>query len=705
MKIKFFLNLVILLVISVQAKSNLPEYLIPGIQFEFKSFVDKSRENNKKIAQIGSVLQKRPYDVLEYDIFLDWYRVLTIPNPIGDNRRYSGLNKITLKVDTTILSSIELDAVNIIIDSVRYAKDKSKLKFVQLQDNLNISLPTNFFRNDTLQIEVYYTYIGKDNRGFYLFDQGHYVGQGPPPKRDSIYVLHRLAYTMSEPQDARYWLPCNDSPDDKAMIKTAVKVPKGYNIATNGLRYDMKTTGDTVIYYYSSKFPMTTYLITVNASKFKFEQDYYVRITNPADTVPIHYYVWDQDWDSDTTDGTAYNAKHSFCNVVRMMQEFSKVYGEYPFEKYGMVAVQPFNFGGMEHQTMTTINRSWLRGYSETGIAHELAHQWLGDLVTCATWFDIWINEGGATWSEAIWYEQLYGKNFYYYYMNQVISRYLQTTTIHNIPIYGVPINSIFNYPIVLLEYNKASWVYHMLRENLGDSTFFGALRYLFDKHKFQSIETIDFLNTFKEYVKNSPIDFDKFFYQWIIKAGHPIFEIHSSSAIGSDYYDIKVNIAQLQEGSNIPQVFEMPIELLLYKDSTINQKQVVYMNQRIQEFNFRTDFRPDSIKINTNKILATVTGNTLSIETFEGNKLQNVSPNPVKIGNNFRIFSKISDNSAIVTFYDLFGRKIKQQTINGLTPGSYELELNSNGLQAGYYLVHITSGNEISTAKMLVVE
>ncbi len=704
MRTKTLLLIFLILSTFQIGKAYLPEYLLPGEHFEYKPYYHQ--HNSNLLQQIPSALEARPYDVLEYDIFLDWYRILLIDNPTGDNRKFNGINKIKIKIDTAVLSKIELDAVQILIDSIIYSKDNNKIQFTQNQDIVNITLPSQFFKGDTLQFVIYYTYIGKENKGMYIYEKGRYVGQGPPPKRDSVFVLERLAYTFGEPQLARYWIPCNDAPHDKAMIKMAVKVPKGYNIATNGLRKNIKTISDSTFYYYESMFPMTTYLITVNASKFYFEEDQYIRINNPNDTVPVHYYVWEQDWTSDTTDGTAYNAKYAFRKVVEMMEAYSKVYGEYPFEKYGMVAVQPFEFGGMEHQTMTTINRSWLRGYSEGGIAHELAHQWIGDLVTCATWFDIWINEGGATWSEAIWFEQTQGRDFYYYYMNQVIGRYFANEALYNIPIYGVPINSIFAYPISILEYNKASWVYHMLRENLGDTTFFGALRYLFEKYKYQSIETKDFMNTFKEYVANPSLNFDKFFEQWIMKAGHPIFEISSTSAIGSDYFDIEVNINQIQEGTNIPSVFEMPIELLLYKDSSVQQKQIVYMDKRSQSFEFRTDFRPDSIKINTNKILGKVLSNTLSVQNTEKINTKDTYPNPIKTGNNFNLTLNLTQNGTLnIDIFDILGNRIKNLHNKYLQKGNYTIELSTFGLSPGFYLIKYENEHDLGWKKIIITE
>lgn len=245
-----------------------------------------------------------------------------------------------------------------------------------------------------------------------------------------------------------------------------------------------------------------------------------------------------------------------------------------------------------------------------------------------------------------------------------------------------------------------------MLRENLGDSTFFAALRYLFDKHKFRSIETIDFSNTFKEFLVNPPFNLDKFFEQWIMKAGHPIFEISSTSAIGNNYFDIEVNINQIQEGTNIPNVFEMPIELLLFKDSIINKTQIVYMNKRSQSFKFRTDFRPDSIKINTNKILAKVVNNTLTVQLNPKTQSPDVFPNPVRTGTNFNLsFNLTRDGVLDIDIYDILGNKIKNLYQKFLPIGNYSIEISTNDLSAGFYLIKFNNGYDTGIKRIIITE
>jgi len=126
--------------------------------------------------------------------------------------------------------------------------------------------------------------------------------------------------------------------------------------------------------------------------------DKYVRISNPKDTVPVVYFAWPADYAVTDTTGVAHNARYSFRNTPRMIANDSRLFGEYPFKQYGQVPLQPFAFGGMEHQTMTSITRSVFHGNQEDVIAHELFHQWFGDKTTCETWADIWLNEDSQPW-------------------------------------------------------------------------------------------------------------------------------------------------------------------------------------------------------------------------------------------------------------------------------------------------------------------
>jgi aminopeptidase N len=698
-----------LLISFTNTYSQIPDILIPGEHFESKPQCTHFEKNTlPRIQTLSSALNLRNYDVLKYNIYLDWYNIMLTPYVQGSYRQFKGVNSITLKITADYANTLSFDAQNIAIDSIKTSQDNYKLNFNQDPDSVTITLLQTKFKNDTLNLIIYYTYLGKEDGGLYLYPKGQYVGQGPPPKRDSIFVLEQLAYTMSEPRDARKWVPCNDNPYDKALVEMSVKLPKGFNASSNGFLSKIDTLKDSVYYHFSSKYEMATYLMVMNASKFTKETDSYTRITNPTEKMPIEYYVWKDDWDSDTTNGGAYNAKFSFRNVPKMIENFSKVFGEFPFEKYGMTAVQPFGFGGMEHQTLTTINRTWLRGYYETGIAHELAHQWLGDMITCATWLDIWINEGGATWSEALWIESLNGKKAYYDYMQNVISKYLNNESLYSIPIYGVPINSIFVNPIYLLEYNKASWVYFMLREQLGDEKFFFALHNLMKKYKYKSIETIDIIRSFKEDLPDSNFDFDTFFNQWIGSAGHPIIGIQSQiQDWGLGRSKVTLSLNQIQDYPSVPTAFITPIKINFFQDSTLVQSEVIQLNKKYQTFEFELKFKPDSIAIDQNYLLCQVSSNVVSVKNIENNdKIHSIFPNPVLKGALCNISVKINSNDKTsILLYNTMGQLVKTIYDGNLQPTNYKITFPTNDLNSGTYYLLIKQNQQTQTYNFNVIQ
>jgi aminopeptidase N len=452
--------------------------------------------------------------------------------------------------------------------------------------------------------------------------------------------------------------------------------------------------------------------------------DWYHKRDNPDDSVEIIYYVWEKDYKNtvdsvynpDTTDAYKYNARHAFDNVVRMMEGFTESWIEYPFVKYGMAAVQEFNFGGMEHQTMTTIHRNWLRDRNkwggnsywgnQIGIAHELAHMWLGDLVTCATWKDIWINEGGASWGEAIYYEKLFGG--YNSYLSRLMSHrnaYLGNGGLLLHRIYDPPMNLLFNGPI---SYSKASWVYHMLRTMLGDEVFFSAFRSLLHRYANQSIETEDFKNSFKEDVPNPPVPFDTYFDQWIYKAGHPVYELSTvSTNWGEGGYVVNVYIKQVQpETDSILSVYVAPVFLKFFGPDTVAYDTVIN-DRRGQTFNFNLGFQIDSVSIDSNLVLCELASSIVSVrenkDEIIGNA--NVFPNPVTKGQNGKFNMNILDSENIsVDIIDNLGRHIQNIYSGSLQEGNYTFEFFTRDLTTGAYMILCRTGDRCRTFRFTVL-
>ncbi len=661
----------------------------------------------------------RPYDVLKYDIDFDWYNMMNRPSTIDSNGFgvavsqdvvWTGINTITLRIDTAQTGSIEFDAAALKINSVKVNSQTST--FTTNSNILKVQLNSSAKLNDTLVVEIHFEHNRFINsqtyKGFFLYPKRQYFGVIPVPPYDSAFVEERLAYTMSEPEEARYWMPCNDSPHDKAFVTARVKVPAGFSVASNGLLQNIDKNSADWTYLWKSTYQMPTYLIHIASSKFKEYSDFYPRVTNPLDTVEIKYFIWQKDYDATAQDQSQYNAKWTFEKNVELMKAYSTRYMEYPFEKYGLDALFPFYYGGMEHQTITSINRVWLRNHEIGGLAHELSHQWLGDLVTCSSWKDIWMNEGGATWSEAIWQEWQWGKDTYFYDMVDKRNYYLERGGSTLPPIYGLPINTIFAGNAVLV-YQKASWVYHMLRTMLGDEQYFKSLRAYMTKFSYKSANKDEFRQVFEDEIKNPAVAFKTYFDQWLLKPGHPVFDMSvSTSNIGVNAYKASLTLKQTQPSDNISDVFQVPVRVL-FKGSD-NQIKIDTLLQTTREQNFTSDltFYPEQVEIDTTHILCEVRSLTTSVQESKIVSSTEISvyPNPVITGNIAGIELGIqSFDTEYIGVYNNLGEKVMDVFAGSLEPGMYKFTFSTEALSSGVYYIRSNNSRSHQMAKIVIVD
>ena len=342
-------------------------------------------------------------------------------------------------------------------------------------------------------------------------------------------------WTLSEPYGARDWWPCKDDPSDKAdSMDIIISLPDDQIPVSNGLLINELEIGDgKKKYHWKEKYPISTYLVSITTYPYRFWSDNYISPQN--DTMPIDFYVYPNHYDM------TYN---NYLKTKEMITIFSEKFGEYPFinEKYGHVE---FNrAGGMEHQTISSMG-----GHSEWLIAHELAHQWWGNLVTCASFNHIWLNEGFARFGEALWQEEKYGVGAYRDFWSAHAYYGPGTVYVEN----PTSTSEIFNGN---LSYNKAGWVLHMLRGILGDSIFFDVLKSYAtnDSLAYNAVTTEKFQNV-SEYI--SGLELDYFFDQWIYGEGYPKYSIDWEINKNSE---LIVNIQQVQK----TQYFKMPINLQL---------------------------------------------------------------------------------------------------------------------------------------------
>jgi len=490
-----------------------------GLSQSLFSFPQKKAWNEKKEAK---KIFPEPCEWFD-DVDILHYRLeLTFPL---DSAWFSGKVHVKARVMKNSLQKFYLHAVGEQISSVHF--QERALPFSHSEGVLEISLPRSFSSGDTLSLSIAYEAQPK-GIGFYFFDT--------------------TAYTMSEPVDARFWFPCKDVPKDKATAELVITVPKGVKVASNGIlcSHQMHPDGEWETFYWKTDFPMATYLFCVTMSRFYSQWTEHWKVSE-QDSVVCAYYVFQ--WDSA-------KAKADCVHLPEAMRIFTQRFGPYPFEKYGMAEAYPFYFAGMEHQTMTTLSAALFRGdlRYEYVLVHELAHSWWGNAVTLKEWPDIWLNEGFATYAEAIFTEAFYGIPAFQEKMKASAMVYLNQYEQHDFPLYNPPWEELFNSGIV---YHKGAWVLHMLRGVLGDSTFWTLLKTYYEQFRYGNASTSDF-QALCESV--SQRDLNWFFNEWVYGQGYlSITYTDSLIPIGMD--STRILLAMRQEKTG-PHFFQMPIPI-----------------------------------------------------------------------------------------------------------------------------------------------
>lgn len=372
-----------------------------------------------------------------------------------------------------------------------------------------------------------------------------------------------LIWTLSEPYGARKWWPCKDLNTDKAdSVDINVTVPDNLIPVSNGLLDEVTVPAPGQhTYHWRERYPIVPYLVAVTAHPFMVLHDQYQSLLGGP--MPLDYYIIPE-WVDEAT---------AFDIVPNMMVAFAAAFSEYPFvnEKYGHVHF-PWG-GGMEHQTMTSLGY-WI--YNHGIIAHELGHQWFGDLVTCADFRHIWLNEGFATWTEAYWREVSEGESAYHDEM--ALARYLGPGSIF----VENPTNSsvIFDYD---LTYRKASWVPHMLRHILGDTDFFFAVRQYLDLYGHDSATT-EQLQAVMEDVSGR--DLTAFFQQWIYGEFYPIYDYSWDWWANGDGYRVSLRVEQSQ---TLTGLFTMPLDVVI-QTAGGPVDFVIENSEQIQYYHFQVD-------------------------------------------------------------------------------------------------------------------
>lgn len=394
------------------------------------------------------------------------------------------------------------------------------------------------------------------------------------------YNEHPVIYTLNQPIYASTWFPCNDLPDDKAQVDIFITSDSALTNVSNGIKISESFGKGKKTTHWKTIYPISTYLISFYSAKYSNFTDTFNSIN--GDTLLLDYYAFPNHLSEAMTD---YSVSSDALTI------FEKNFGEYPFikEKYG-IAEFLWNIGAMEHQTITGMGSTFLTGknfYVDIYI-HELAHQWWGNAVGPANWKELWLNEGFATYSQAIYWEEIKGKVAYKNFMESIFATFDGGTLFD-------PGLNLFGRRV----YDKGAWVLHMLRNEIGDSVFFSVLRNYYLTFKYKNASTNDFIQIAKKFSENK---LDKFFAQWVFK-GVGILELeYEINYTISDKSITRINLKQAQEGYE-EYHFPLEIKLITSENSFLSSNYITAVDTTLY---IETNSKPAKIIFDPNsKLLA----------------------------------------------------------------------------------------------------
>lgn len=484
------------------------------------------------------------------------------------------------------LSAVELDAVDLKFSSVRSADSGKELSYTAGNGKVTVRLARAYSATENIAIRFVYT-ITAPKKGVYFITAAK-TGPGVPHPAQ--------IWTQNEPEDARYWFPSFDFPSDKATSEQFITAPKGEIAIGNGELLDTKKNADgSSIYHYRMNVPHSTYLTSFVIGDF-------VRLSKTHRDVPLSFYAY-----KDRKNVAAIAFEHT----ADMMKAFESVTGvDYPFPKYDQVMVSGFSeFSGMENITATTLADSeilyaeypFLRPVVEDLVSHELAHSWFGNLVTCRNWGELWLNEGFATFMEAVSREKLYGPDSYVRKLASDRDEFIADDAIskrrHALQNeFAIPDNTLFD----ATTYQKGGVVLHMLRQTVGDMAFWKAVNLYLNRHKFENVVSSDLMAAMEE---ASGQKLAWFFDQWVYSGGYPRLEISRQYSESDRQLKITVDQTQKEDGLT-PGAFRFPLDIEVSTPAG-NVTRTLNITKRSETFTIELPASPTGIAVDkTEKVM-----------------------------------------------------------------------------------------------------
>ncbi len=497
----------------------------------------------------------RDFDALDYRVKLD----VDI-----SGKQLTGENTITLTPLRNDLEKVTLDAESLVVTDVFDSKGLP-LSYNQGEDKLHINLSRSHSNKDTLMFTVKY-YLSEQVSGLKFIDE---TETNPFQVSSDCW-----------PNQARQWIPCYDYPHDKVTQEMIVTVDNTFKVLSNGelLGITEDPGKGKHTYHWRQSKPHSTYLINLSIAE-------YLVIEDSLENLPVNYWVYKRH---------ERDAKRSFDKTPSIIDFFNRIYDyEYPWEKYDQV-VSAHQGGGAEATSASLLGEGAVTteqeaiDFSFDGIiAHEIAHQWWGNLVTCRSWEHNWINESFATYSDYLYKRFDWGEDEAAFdlvrkhgaYLREAQNRYMRPIVFNQ---YEHPGDNFDSHA-----YPKGAAVLHMLRFVLGDDTFFSVISEFLHRFEFQAVSTQDFMQCAKDV---SGLNLDWFFEQFLFHPGHAVFEVDKNW--DESKKTLRLSIKQTQDKwENVP-IYRTPVNIGFHgKEESRVEK--VWLKEAEEVFEFKLDEEP----------------------------------------------------------------------------------------------------------------
>lgn len=517
---------------------------------------------------------------------------------------------------------------------------------------LVINLPSTLNTGDSATAEIIYSGVPSTLEGAFSI---------------GTHNSNPVLWTLSEPFGARDWWPCKQDLNDKiSSIDVYITAPSTYVSVSNGLEVSQTISGTDKTTHFHHNYPIPAYLVAIAVTNYQIYNQQGGLGTTASPYFPIVNYIYPEE---------ATSSISSLAVTPNIINFFESIVGNYPFrtEKYGH-ARAGLN-GGMEHTTVSFMN-SWGRSL----IAHEMAHQWFGDKITCGTWKDIWLNEGITEYLAGLDVENYAGSTGFVSWKSGKINSITSATNgaVYLTDAEALSVNRIFS---SRLTYNKGSMVTHMLRWKMGDTAFFQALRnYLSDTNlAYGYAITTDFKAHLEAVHGNS---LTEFFNDWVYNQGYPTYTITAENW-GAGQAKITVN--QTQSDPSVTY-FEMPLEIRLSGVGAATHDVVVNHTSNGQEFIVSVPFVVTGVTFDPNKhIISRNNVATLASNSFDLEQTISVYPNPAN--DELHIMMPTSVQLEKVEIYNTLGQLVGQKM---------DHDFSISELASGIHLLKITTSEGV---------